>query len=129
MALDDVVILNVDTNTLETPFDDLQSLPNDVVSVLWLVVSSPLYDWLRPRPRFPLSLNVPGTLAHRGLVGSKPRRFFFPYPSQILTAAWSISEGVLPASLACNDNVRGLGFSSSFPSPPFPKLLGKHSWA
>ncbi|XP_028349334.1 DENN domain-containing protein 1A isoform X6 [Physeter macrocephalus] len=30
MALDDVVILNVDTNTLETPFDDLQSLPNDV---------------------------------------------------------------------------------------------------
>ncbi|KFV07058.1 DENN domain-containing protein 1A, partial [Pterocles gutturalis] len=34
MALEDVVILNVDTNTLETPFDDLQSLPNDVVSVL-----------------------------------------------------------------------------------------------
>lgn len=38
MALDDVVILNVDTNTLETPFDDLQSLPNDVVGselMLW----------------------------------------------------------------------------------------------
>ncbi|XP_064420376.1 DENN domain-containing protein 1A isoform X2 [Latimeria chalumnae] len=34
MALDDVVILNADTNTLETPFDDLQSLPNDVVSSL-----------------------------------------------------------------------------------------------
>ncbi|NXF61043.1 DEN1A protein, partial [Ciccaba nigrolineata] len=34
MALEDVVILNVDTNTLETPFDDLQSLPNDVVSTL-----------------------------------------------------------------------------------------------
>uniref|UniRef100_A0A8C4VZM3 DENN domain containing 1A n=1 Tax=Gopherus evgoodei TaxID=1825980 RepID=A0A8C4VZM3_9SAUR len=30
MALEDVVILNVDTNTLETPFDDLQSLPSDV---------------------------------------------------------------------------------------------------
>uniref|UniRef100_G3Q2U6 DENN domain containing 1A n=1 Tax=Gasterosteus aculeatus aculeatus TaxID=481459 RepID=G3Q2U6_GASAC len=30
MALDDVVVLNVDTNTLETPYDDLQSLPNDV---------------------------------------------------------------------------------------------------
>uniref|UniRef100_A0A7M4FXL8 DENN domain containing 1A n=1 Tax=Crocodylus porosus TaxID=8502 RepID=A0A7M4FXL8_CROPO len=30
MVLEDVVILNVDTNTLETPFDDLQSLPNDV---------------------------------------------------------------------------------------------------
>ncbi|XP_051533204.1 DENN domain-containing protein 1A isoform X2 [Myxocyprinus asiaticus] len=34
MALDDLVLLNVDTNTLETPFDDLQSLPNDVVSSL-----------------------------------------------------------------------------------------------
>ncbi|XP_037609305.1 DENN domain-containing protein 1A isoform X1 [Sebastes umbrosus] len=34
MALDDVVVLNVDTNTLETPFDDLQTLPNDVVSSL-----------------------------------------------------------------------------------------------
>uniref|UniRef100_A0A672PDU1 DENN domain containing 1A n=1 Tax=Sinocyclocheilus grahami TaxID=75366 RepID=A0A672PDU1_SINGR len=34
VALDDVVLLNVDTNTLETPFDDLQSLPNDVVSSL-----------------------------------------------------------------------------------------------
>ncbi|KAM4647778.1 DENN domain-containing protein 1A isoform 2-T2 [Amazona ochrocephala] len=34
MALEDVVILNVDTNTLETPFGDLQSLPNDVVSAL-----------------------------------------------------------------------------------------------
>ncbi|XP_041090278.1 DENN domain-containing protein 1A-like isoform X3 [Polyodon spathula] len=34
MALEDVVVLNVDTNTLETPFDDLQSLPNDVVSSL-----------------------------------------------------------------------------------------------
>ncbi|KAG7480528.1 hypothetical protein MATL_G00057080 [Megalops atlanticus] len=34
MALEDVVMLNVDTNTLETPFDDLQSLPNDVVSSL-----------------------------------------------------------------------------------------------
>ncbi|XP_075842197.1 DENN domain-containing protein 1A isoform X8 [Microtus pennsylvanicus] len=34
MALEDVVILNVDTNTLETPFDDLQSLPNDVISSL-----------------------------------------------------------------------------------------------
>ncbi|XP_078405981.1 DENN domain-containing protein 1A-like isoform X3 [Cetorhinus maximus] len=34
MALEDVVILNVDNNTLETPFDDLQSLPNDVLSTL-----------------------------------------------------------------------------------------------
>ncbi|XP_064210394.1 DENN domain-containing protein 1A-like isoform X1 [Anguilla rostrata] len=34
MVLEDVVMLNVDTNTLETPFDDLQSLPNDVVSAL-----------------------------------------------------------------------------------------------
>ncbi|KAG8447864.1 hypothetical protein GDO86_015103, partial [Hymenochirus boettgeri] len=34
MSLDDVVVLNVDTNTLETPFDDLQNLPNEVVSAL-----------------------------------------------------------------------------------------------
>ncbi|XP_030598170.1 DENN domain-containing protein 1A isoform X2 [Archocentrus centrarchus] len=34
MALDDVVVLNVDTNMLESPYDDLQSLPNDVVSSL-----------------------------------------------------------------------------------------------
>ncbi|XP_072310164.1 DENN domain-containing protein 1A isoform X2 [Eucyclogobius newberryi] len=34
MCLDDVVVLNVDTNTLETPYEDLQGLPNDVVSSL-----------------------------------------------------------------------------------------------
>lgn len=28
----DVVILNADTNTVETPFDDLNSLPTEVVS-------------------------------------------------------------------------------------------------
>ncbi|XP_056136070.1 DENN domain-containing protein 1B [Lampris incognitus] len=32
--LEDVVILNVDTNTLETPFDDLKRIPADVVSGL-----------------------------------------------------------------------------------------------
>ncbi|XP_068104245.1 DENN domain-containing protein 1A isoform X2 [Hyperolius riggenbachi] len=34
MNLEDVVVLNVDTNTLETPFDDLQNLPSEVVSAL-----------------------------------------------------------------------------------------------
>ncbi|XP_068174902.1 DENN domain-containing protein 1B isoform X2 [Antennarius striatus] len=33
-SLEDVVILNVDTNTLESPFDDLHNLPSDVVSTL-----------------------------------------------------------------------------------------------
>ncbi|XP_071763028.2 DENN domain-containing protein 1B isoform X1 [Centroberyx gerrardi] len=33
-SLEDVVILNVDTNTLESPCDDLQNLPSDVVSSL-----------------------------------------------------------------------------------------------
>ncbi|XP_076007505.1 DENN domain-containing protein 1B isoform X2 [Genypterus blacodes] len=33
-SLEDVVILNVDTNTLESPYDDLHSLPGDVVSSL-----------------------------------------------------------------------------------------------
>ncbi|TNM92511.1 hypothetical protein fugu_019523 [Takifugu bimaculatus] len=31
LSLDDVVVLNVDTNTLETPYNDLQSLPSDVL--------------------------------------------------------------------------------------------------
>lgn len=37
-SLEDVVLLNVDTNTLESPFNDLNSLPSDVVSledILW----------------------------------------------------------------------------------------------
>ncbi|XP_051028833.1 DENN domain-containing protein 1C [Acomys russatus] len=33
-ALEDVVVLNADSNTLETPFDDVQALPPDVVSLL-----------------------------------------------------------------------------------------------
>ncbi|XP_029440641.1 DENN domain-containing protein 1C isoform X2 [Rhinatrema bivittatum] len=33
-ALEDIVMLNVDTNTLESPFEDLGSLPCDVVSLL-----------------------------------------------------------------------------------------------
>ncbi|KAG5854137.1 hypothetical protein ANANG_G00034370 [Anguilla anguilla] len=33
-ALEDVVILNVDTNTLESPFEDLKRIPSDVLSLL-----------------------------------------------------------------------------------------------
>ncbi|XP_005348505.1 DENN domain-containing protein 1B isoform X1 [Microtus ochrogaster] len=33
-SLEDVVVLNVDTNTLESPFNDLSNLPSDVVSAL-----------------------------------------------------------------------------------------------
>ncbi|XP_076003803.1 DENN domain-containing protein 1B isoform X2 [Genypterus blacodes] len=33
-GLEEVVILNVDTNTLETPFEDLKRIPTDVMSVL-----------------------------------------------------------------------------------------------
>ncbi|GAB1285495.1 DENN domain-containing protein 1B [Apodemus speciosus] len=33
-SLEDVVVLNVDTNTLDSPFNDLNSLPGDVVSAL-----------------------------------------------------------------------------------------------
>ncbi|XP_029769558.1 DENN domain-containing protein 1B-like [Terrapene carolina triunguis] len=35
-ALEDVVIINIDTNTLESPFQDLENLPSDVVSLLKL---------------------------------------------------------------------------------------------
>ncbi|XP_053324895.1 DENN domain-containing protein 1B isoform X2 [Spea bombifrons] len=33
-SLEDVIVLNVDTNSLETPFNDLGALPSDVVSTL-----------------------------------------------------------------------------------------------
>ncbi|XP_072847602.2 DENN domain-containing protein 1C isoform X1 [Pogona vitticeps] len=33
-ALEDVVILNIDNNTMESPFQDLENLPSDVVSLL-----------------------------------------------------------------------------------------------
>ncbi|KAH0628753.1 hypothetical protein JD844_010245 [Phrynosoma platyrhinos] len=33
-ALEDVVILNIDTNTMESPFQDLESLPSDIISLL-----------------------------------------------------------------------------------------------
>uniref|UniRef100_W5MRM0 DENN domain containing 1C n=1 Tax=Lepisosteus oculatus TaxID=7918 RepID=W5MRM0_LEPOC len=33
-ALEDVIILNVDTNTMESPFEDLKKIPSDVVSLL-----------------------------------------------------------------------------------------------
>lgn len=39
-SLEDVVMLNVDTNTLESPFNDLNNLPSDVVSlkaILWCI--------------------------------------------------------------------------------------------
>lgn len=36
-ALEEVVILNVDSNTLETPFDDLKRIPSDVVNNEYLI--------------------------------------------------------------------------------------------
>jgi len=38
--LGDVVILDADNNTIETPFDDLENLPADVVSK-YLIVQLP----------------------------------------------------------------------------------------
>lgn len=35
-ALEDVVILNIDSNTLESPFQDLENLPSDIVSIVFL---------------------------------------------------------------------------------------------
>lgn len=36
--MEEVVILNVDSNTLETPFDDLKRIPSDVVKLLFVCV-------------------------------------------------------------------------------------------
>lgn len=35
--MEEVVILNVDSNTLETPFDDLKRIPSDVVIIEYLI--------------------------------------------------------------------------------------------
>lgn len=42
-GLEEVVILNVDTNTLETPFDDHKRIPSDVVTNILCVVPLWLY--------------------------------------------------------------------------------------
>lgn len=34
--IDEVVILNADTNEIENPFDDIETLPSDIVSQLYL---------------------------------------------------------------------------------------------
>ena len=44
-GLEEVVILNVDTNTLETPFDDLKRIPSDVV-INTLCVGLFDYTWV-----------------------------------------------------------------------------------
>ncbi|KAG8556050.1 hypothetical protein GDO81_017909, partial [Engystomops pustulosus] len=51
-SLDDVVLLNVDTNSLETPFNDLSALPSDV-------------DSLRYKPGEPVSFSEENFVAHR----------------------------------------------------------------
>lgn len=51
MVLDDVVVLNVDTNTLESPYEDLQSLPSDVVSTVVHVLHTEKYCVMCSRTR------------------------------------------------------------------------------
>ncbi|XP_031431326.1 DENN domain-containing protein 1B isoform X2 [Clupea harengus] len=86
-SLEDVVILNVDTNTLESPSDDLRNLPSDVVSTLksklkkqstatgsgvaraFLRTQAALFgsyrDALRYRPGEPITFCEEGFVAHR----------------------------------------------------------------
>ncbi len=56
-ALEDVVILNVDTNILESPHEDLKKIPADVVR-LWLLADLGLTEI--ERLRWTLSLQVAG---------------------------------------------------------------------
>lgn len=37
-SLEDVVMLNVDTNTLETSFNDLSNLPSEVVNLVGFIL-------------------------------------------------------------------------------------------
>ncbi|XP_073427826.1 DENN domain-containing protein 1B isoform X3 [Dendrobates tinctorius] len=86
-SLDDVVLLNVDTNSLETPFNDLSALPSDVVSTLksklkkqststgdgvsraFLRAQAALFgsyrDALRYRPGEPVTFSEESFVAHR----------------------------------------------------------------
>ncbi|XP_071984195.1 DENN domain-containing protein 1B isoform X2 [Engystomops pustulosus] len=86
-SLDDVVLLNVDTNSLETPFNDLSALPSDVVSTLksklkkqststgdgvsraFLRAQASLFgsyrDSLRYKPGEPVSFSEENFVAHR----------------------------------------------------------------
>lgn len=67
----EVVILNADTNTVETPFDDLESLPQDVVSFFkYNVAQAFLIHQFNPRrpylllvPGFHFSINAPCKLS------------------------------------------------------------------
>ncbi|XP_075038688.1 DENN domain-containing protein 1B isoform X2 [Mixophyes fleayi] len=85
--LDDVVLLNVDTNSLETPFNDLSALPGDVVSTLksklkkqststgdgvsraFLRAQAALFgsyrDSLRYKPGEPITFSEENFVAHR----------------------------------------------------------------
>ncbi|XP_063796194.1 DENN domain-containing protein 1B isoform X2 [Pseudophryne corroboree] len=85
--LDDVVLLNVDTNSLETPFNDLSALPSDVVSTLksklkkqststgdgvsraFLRAQAALFgsyrDSLRYKPGEPITFSEENFVAHR----------------------------------------------------------------
>lgn len=79
-ALEDVVILNIDSNTLESPYQDLENLPSDVVSIVLInglfdppdVVLSSWLLW-----DFPVLLPFKFT---------PPKSFFSP-PPKIVTKA------------------------------------------
>ncbi|MGH0116085.1 UNVERIFIED_CONTAM: hypothetical protein FKN15_023118 [Acipenser sinensis] len=73
MALEDVVILNVDTNTLETPFDDLQSLPNDVCICIRSVRTLPHLHTLRYR----ICIRSVRTLPHLHTLGTDATAFAY----------------------------------------------------
>ncbi|KAG9483304.1 hypothetical protein GDO78_009304 [Eleutherodactylus coqui] len=86
-SLEDVVLLNVDTNSLETPFNDLSALPSDVVSTLksklkkqststgdgvsraFLRAQAALFgsyrDALRYKPGEPITFSEESFVAHR----------------------------------------------------------------
>lgn len=86
-SLDDVVLLNVDTNSLETPFNDLSALPTEVVSTLksklkkqststgdgvsraFLRAQAALFgcyrDALRYKPGEPITFSEESFVAHR----------------------------------------------------------------
>lgn len=92
-GLEDVVMMNVDSNILETPFDDLQALPPDVVGVTPPTLPSRLGEG-GPKPtrsaRLPCPPGVPAEAeAKKGRAG--PRRRGVPsFPQSPGTALWGV---------------------------------------
>lgn len=92
-GLEDVVMMNVDSNILETPFDDVQALPPDVVSVTPPVLLLQL-GGRGPKPTrsapLPCSPGVPAEAAAKEGRTGPGRRGVPSFPQSPGPALWGV---------------------------------------